>query len=169
MGTVIFKDLPLEKNWSSTWIKLIFLYPWVPIWVEIAKWFMRRCNTDDDNANEDILDLQNLYFELKIDNIYLFLCSFTGQRPSNDSTVCNLCRLPNVTTNSSSRYRYTNSIELIASLAVNGKYQNHGNGDCAGTNVGINFTNAWWNISLPGLATIYKVNLLFREKCKFLG
>ena len=147
---------------------MISLYPWVPSWVEIAQWFRRRCDTDYNNANDDILDLQNSYFELKIDNIYLFLCSFTGQRPSSDSTVCNLCRLPNVVTTSSLTYYYTYfRIELNASLAVNGKYQNHSNGDCAGTNVGITFTNAWWNISLPGLATIYKVNLLFREKCKF--
>ncbi|XP_078334144.1 uncharacterized protein LOC111133852 isoform X4 [Crassostrea virginica] len=87
------------------------------------------------------------------------------QRSSSDSTVCNLCLLPNVVTNLSSTYYYTEfKIELNASLAVNGKYQNHKEGDCAGTNVKRNFTNAWWNISLPGLATIYKVNLLFREK-----
>ena len=168
MGVVIFKDLLLEKNWSSTFIKLIVLYPWVPRWVEISEWFWRRCNTDDDNANDDILDLTNSYFELKIDNISLFLCSFTGQRSSSDSTVCNLCRLPNVVTNSSSAYIYTQTnIKLNASRAVDGEYQSHANGDCAGTKVSKTFARAWWNVILPGLATIYKVNLLFRENSKF--
>ena len=143
-------------------------YPWVPSWVEISEWFRKRCNTNDDNANDDILDLAISYFELKIDNIYLFLCSFTGQHSSSDSTVCNLCFLPNVVTTSSSAYIYTDTDKkLDANLAIDGKYQIHRN-DCAGTNVRQIFTNAWWNISLPGLATIYKVNLMFRENSKFL-
>uniref|UniRef100_K1QST5 Uncharacterized protein n=1 Tax=Magallana gigas TaxID=29159 RepID=K1QST5_MAGGI len=38
------------------------------------------------------------------------------------------------------------------------------NGDCAGTNVDGTHKQAWWNISLPDLANIYKINLMFREK-----
>ena len=109
--------------------------------------------------------------EIKTEIVNLNLSFFfTGLNSSGGSKLCNLCRLPNVVTNSSSTYRYTKYpiIELNASLAVNGKYQNHREGDCAGTDVGRNFTRAWWSVSLPGLATIYKVNLLFRENSKFL-
>ena len=109
-----------------------------------------------------------------IDNIRLFLCSFTGQRSLGGPRVCNLCRLPNVDTRSSAIYKYEKTsdqryIPLNASLAVDQKYQNHSNGDCFGSKTGEPFDKAWWSISLPGQATIYKVNLLFREKSKFWG
>nr|XP_022338211.1 E-selectin-like [Crassostrea virginica] len=91
------------------------------------------------------------------------------QRSLGGPRVCNLCRLPNVDTNSSDIYEYKKTdkqryIPLYASLAVDQKYQNHSNGDCFGSKTGGPFPRAWWSISLPGQATIYKVNLLFREK-----
>nr|XP_022338772.1 CUB and sushi domain-containing protein 3-like [Crassostrea virginica] len=87
------------------------------------------------------------------------------QRASSGSTVCNLCTLPDVKTNSSAIYTYLNEnpqIPLYANRSVDQKYQNHLKGDCFGSKTEGNFTRAWWSISLPGLATIYKVNLLFR-------
>ncbi|XP_078334145.1 uncharacterized protein LOC111133852 isoform X5 [Crassostrea virginica] len=88
------------------------------------------------------------------------------QRVSSGSTVCNLCTLPDVETNSSAIYTYTQlnpQIPLYANRSVDQKYQNHSRGDCFGSKTEGTFTRAWWSISLPGLATIYKVNLLFRE------
>ena len=110
--------------------------------------------------------------ELKyIGIIHLFLFSFTGQRASSGSTVCNLCSLPNVETSSSAIYTYTDpepDIPLYANRSIDQKYQNHSNGDCFGSKTGDKIDTAWWSISLSGLATIYKVNLLFREQSKFL-
>lgn len=44
----------------------------------------------------------------------------------------------------------------------------HEAGDCAGTNIDEENKLAWWNISLPDLADIYKINLMFRQGCKFV-
>lgn len=83
--------------------------------------------------------------------------------------LCNLCTRVNVSTGQSSYYRYTDpniNINLTADRAVNGEFQNHRRGDCAGTNTETQYMQAWWNISLPDLADIYKINLMFREGCK---
>ncbi|XP_011434929.3 uncharacterized protein [Magallana gigas] len=80
-------------------------------------------------------------------------------------SLCNLCRRVNVTTDQSSMYIFTEfKIKLTADRAIDGKFQNFTNGDCAGTNVDRKHKQAWWNISLPDLANIYKINLMFREK-----
>lgn len=72
-----------------------------------------------------------------------------------------------MSTAQSSYYRYTASnINLTADRAVDGMFINHTRGDCAGTNTDKTDTQAWWNISLPDLADIYKINLMFREKSK---
>lgn len=72
-----------------------------------------------------------------------------------------------MSTGQSSYYRYTASnINLTADRAVDGMFINHTRGDCAGTNTDKTYTQAWWNISLPDLADIYKINLMFREGCK---
>lgn len=84
----------------------------------------------------------------------------------------NLCNQGNVTTNQSSTYRYAAEdpkIDLTADRAVNGKFLNHRGGDCAGTNVDGIHIEAWWNISLPDLAIIYKINLMFRQDSKFVN
>lgn len=74
-----------------------------------------------------------------------------------------------MSTGQSSYYRYTeNKINLTADRAVNGKFLEHEAGDCAGTNIDEENKLAWWNISLPDLADIYKINLLFRQGCKFV-
>ncbi|XP_078334140.1 uncharacterized protein LOC111133824 [Crassostrea virginica] len=89
------------------------------------------------------------------------------QRASSGSTVCNLCSLPNVETSSSEIYIYTDpepDIHLYANRSIDQKYQNHSIGDCFGSKTGEKIDTAWWSISLSGLATIYKVNLLFREQ-----
>lgn len=44
----------------------------------------------------------------------------------------------------------------------------HEAGDCAGTNIDEENKLAWWKISLPDLADIYKINLMFRQGCKFV-
>ncbi|XP_065941705.1 uncharacterized protein [Magallana gigas] len=80
--------------------------------------------------------------------------------------LCNLGRLENVRTDQSSTYKYDqtfHNIELTADRAVNGRFLNHSGGDCAGTDVSKKHTQAWWNISLPDPAIIYKINLMFRE------
>lgn len=71
-----------------------------------------------------------------------------------------------MSTGQSSFYRYTHStinISLTANRAIDGKFQKHIKGDCAGTNTEGIFNQSWWNISLPDLAFIYKINLMFRE------
>lgn len=74
-----------------------------------------------------------------------------------------------MSTGQSSYYRYTeNKINLTADRAVNGKFLEHEAGDCAGTNIGEENKLAWWKISLPDLADIYKINLMFRQGCKFV-
>ena len=88
--------------------------------------------------------------------------------------MCNLCSLPGAETHSSDFYTYTATLEipytpLYANRSVDQKYQNHRKGDCFGSKDDTNIDRAWWNISLPNRATIYKVNLLFRESCKFFG
>nr|XP_022338198.1 uncharacterized protein LOC111133804 isoform X2 [Crassostrea virginica] len=88
------------------------------------------------------------------------------QRASSGSTVCNLCSLPDVETNSSEIYIYENFIpklHLYANRSVDQEYQNHSIGDCFGSVDRDSINKAWWSISLPNRATIYKVNLLFRE------
>lgn len=100
--------------------------------------------------------------------IYIFVFFFTVT----NITVCwglwNLCRRVNVTTDQWSYYRYTQTnINLTADRAVNGKFLEHKEGHCAGTNIDGNNKPAWWNISLPDLADIYKINLMFRQNCKF--
>lgn len=54
-------------------------------------------------------------------------------------------------------------IYLTADEAVNGKFLNYWEGDCAGTNTDRAHKQAWWNISLPDLAVINKINLMFRK------
>nr|XP_022338253.1 uncharacterized protein LOC111133841 isoform X2 [Crassostrea virginica] len=87
------------------------------------------------------------------------------QHVSSNSTVCNLCSLPGAETHSSDIYNYTKNpyTPLYPNRSVDHKYQNHRKGDCFGSKDDRNIDTAWWSISLPGLATIYKVNLLFRE------
>ncbi|XP_078334146.1 uncharacterized protein LOC111131419 [Crassostrea virginica] len=87
------------------------------------------------------------------------------QHVSSNSTVCNLCSLPGAETHSSDIYTYTENpyTPLYPNRSVDQKYQNHRNGDCFGSVDRDSITRAWWSIILPGLATIYKVNLLFRE------
>nr|XP_022334646.1 uncharacterized protein LOC111131419 [Crassostrea virginica] len=89
----------------------------------------------------------------------------TCQHVSSNSTVCNLCSLPGAETHSSDIYTYTENpyTPLYPNRSVDQKYQNHRNGDCFGSVDRDSITRAWWSIILPGLATIYKVNLLFRE------
>nr|XP_022338234.1 uncharacterized protein LOC111133832 [Crassostrea virginica] len=87
-------------------------------------------------------------------------------RASSGSTVCNLCSLPDVETKSSDIYIYTPPhpyLPLYANRSVDQEYQNHSNGDCFGSADSYSINRAWWSISLPNGATIYKVNLLFRE------
>lgn len=83
--------------------------------------------------------------------------------------MCNLCRRVNVSKNQSSYYKYANGKRLTADRAVDGKFLNHREGDCAGTSVDGIHKQSWWNISLPDLAIIYKINLMFRENCKFVN
>lgn len=100
--------------------------------------------------------------------IYIF-----GFFPVTNITVCwglcNLCRRVNVTTEQSSYYRFTKiNINLTADRAVNGKFLDHNGGDCAGTSTDKNNKWAWWKISLPDMAYIYKINLMFRENSTFI-
>lgn len=84
--------------------------------------------------------------------------------------LCNLGSLENVRTDQSSTYRYSSTYNytyLTADRAVNGKFLVHEAGDCAGTDVLKIYNQSWWNISLPDLADIYKINLMFRQNCKF--
>lgn len=86
--------------------------------------------------------------------------------------LCNLCRKVNVSTDQSSTYSYSRTkpkISLTANRTVNGEFLDHQRGDCAGTDVNKMHTQAWWNISLPDLAIIYKINLMFRENGKFVN
>lgn len=75
-----------------------------------------------------------------------------------------------MSTGQSSYYRYiaTNN-DLTADRAVNGRFLLHEAGDCAGTNIDDTNKPAWWNISLPDLAIIYKINLMFREISKLVN
>lgn len=82
--------------------------------------------------------------------------------------LCNLCRLENVTTDQSSVYIYSvGNYELTSRKAIDGRFQNHST-DCAGTGVSSDYIEAWWEIILPDLANIYKINLMFREKSKLI-
>ncbi|XP_052695163.1 uncharacterized protein LOC128173494 isoform X2 [Crassostrea angulata] len=78
--------------------------------------------------------------------------------------LCNLCRLENVITSQSSSYILLIRNKTFTSRqAIDGKFQNHWR-NCAGTGVDETYNEAWWKITLPDLANIYKINLMFREK-----
>lgn len=82
--------------------------------------------------------------------------------------LCNLCRLENVITSQSSSYILLIRNKTFTSRqAIDGKFQNHWR-NCAGTGVDETYNEAWWKITLPDLATIYKINLMFREKSKLI-
>ncbi|XP_062577612.1 uncharacterized protein LOC134239447 [Saccostrea cucullata] len=76
--------------------------------------------------------------------------------------ICNLGKLQKETASMSSVYSY-DDIALIAAKALNGKFRDHRNGDCAGTNVVERYDHAWWNIMLPPMSIIHKINIIFRE------
>lgn len=81
------------------------------------------------------------------------------------------CNLSWLKTNSSqsSTYIYEHfkpKVRLTAEKAVDGRFLNHTLGECAGTKIK-KTEEVWWTISLPELSNIYKINLMFRENCKF--
>lgn len=76
--------------------------------------------------------------------------------------MCNLGMLHRYNTGISSVYEST----LTADKALNVLYSNYRE-DCAGTTEIGSYQNAWWHVTFKSLSTIFKINLIFREKCKF--
>lgn len=81
--------------------------------------------------------------------------------------MCNLGRLHPNKTSISSIYSHKDG-ELTADKAFDGNYFNYF-GECAGTKENGNTHNekAWWEVTFRSISTIFKINLIFREECKF--
>lgn len=83
--------------------------------------------------------------------------------------VCNLGTLHRASTSISTEYVYENldgNPRLIAEKALDGKYYDHPN-DCAGSVVNEPIGEAWWKVTFKSISKIFKINLVFRELCKF--
>lgn len=93
--------------------------------------------------------------------IYLFFL-IIGQ-------VCNLGTLHRGSTSISTEYVYVDlpgSPVLSAEKALDGKYYYHPN-DCAGSVVAQAIGQAWWEVTFKSISKIFRINLVFREQCKF--
>lgn len=83
--------------------------------------------------------------------------------------VCNLGTLHRNSTSISTEYVYENldgNPRLIAEKALDGKYHIHPH-ECAGSDVAQAFGEAWWEVTFKSISKIFKINLVFRELCKF--